>query len=84
MLVGNYKLSEDEDRPSTCSDCLTPRLLSANTVKSENKVNTVYCNRLAHEFWLNVERKNGIVYASFREGLIHAEVLDSAGGFLEA
>lgn len=42
-------------------------------------MNTVYCYSLAHEFWLNVEHKNGIVYAAFRKGLIHSEVLDSAG-----
>lgn len=51
-------------------------------VKSENKVNMVYCYSLKNEFWLNVEYKNGIVYVVFCKGLIYFEVLDLVGVFL--
>lgn len=52
-------------------------------VKSENKVNMVYCYSLVYEFWLNVEYKNEIVYVVFCKGLIYFEVLDLVGGFFK-
>lgn len=52
-------------------------------VKSENKVNMVYCYSLVYEFWLNVEYKNGIVYVVFCKGLIYFEVLDLVGCFFK-